>query len=107
MFVDRGAPHKHYPTLKAKAKETEYLCKPLALVWPRYCNNDLPTRRHMSRTLRLVLDLYAIAGTDTGLFHLPKDRELILETVTQLLVHYNWLAKWAEASHKKKGGTWF
>ena len=105
MFVDKDAPHKHYPMLKSKAKEAEWLCKALAYVWPQNCDRANPVHRHISRTLRYVLDLYEIAGASTGLFHLPEDRELILDTAVHLIAHYNWLAKWAEEQGHKRWNT--
>ena len=105
MFVDKDAPHKHYPMLKSKAKETEWFCRALAYVWPQFCDQANPVHRHTSRTLRLVLDLYDLAGTHTGLFHLPEDRELMVETAVHLLAHYNWLAKWAEEQGQKRWNT--
>ena len=51
------------------------------------------------------MDLYEIAGASTGLFHLPEDRELILDTAVHLIAHYNWLAKWAEEQGHKRWNT--
>ena len=51
------------------------------------------------------MGLYEIAGTSTGLLHLPEDRELILETAVRLIAHYNWLAKWAEKQGHKRWST--
>jgi hypothetical protein len=34
MFTDPSRPHQVFPLLKAKAKETEWLCRALAFVLP-------------------------------------------------------------------------
>ena len=96
MFVDKKAPHRHFPMLRCKAKEAEWFCRALAFVWPQYCDQANPVHKHISETLRLVLNLYDIAGPQPGLFHMPEDKELILKTAAHLLAHYKWLAKWAE-----------
>jgi hypothetical protein len=75
MSADKDAPHKHYPMLRCKAKEEERLffcCKALAFVWPQYCDQTNPVHNHISQTLRLVLNLYDIVGTHTGLFRVPR-----------------------------------
>ena len=74
MFLDKDAPHKHYPMLKCKAKEAQWFCRALAFVWPQYCDQANPVHRHISMTLRLFLHLCDIVGTHTGLFHVPKDK---------------------------------
>ena len=79
MLVDNDAPHRHYPMLRCKAEEAEWLCRALAFVWPQYCNQTNPVHGHISQIWRLVLSLYDIVGTHTGLFHVPEGRELILQ----------------------------
>jgi len=105
MLVDKNAPHRHDPMLRCKAKEAEWFCRALAFVWPQYCDQTNPVHRHISQTLRLVLSLFNIAGTHTGLFHVPEDRELILKTAVHLIAHYNWLAKWAQDQGLKRWNT--
>ena len=105
VFVDKDAPHRHYPMLRCKAKEAEWFCKALAFVWPQYCDQTNPVHRHISQTLRLVLRLYDIVGTHTGLFHAPEDRELILKNAVHLIAHSNWLAKWAQDQGLKRWNT--
>jgi hypothetical protein len=105
MFVDKDAPNKHYPMLKCKAKEAECFCRAVAFVWPQYCDQANPVHRHISETSRLVLNLYDIVGSQTGLFHVQDERELILEIAVHLIAHYNWLAKWAEDNGLKRWNT--
>ena len=89
----------------ARPKEAEWSCRVWAFVWPQYCDQTNPAHRHISQTLRLVLSLYDIAGTLTGLFHVPEDRGLILKTAVHLIAHYNWLAKWAQGQGLKRWTT--
>jgi hypothetical protein len=81
------------------------VCKAWAFVWPQCCDQTNPVHKHISQTLRLVLSLHDIAGTHTGLFHVPEDRELILKTAVHWIAHYNWLAKWAQGQGLKRWGT--
>ena len=81
------------------------MCRALGFVRPQYCNQTTPVHRHISQTLRLVLRLYDIVGTRTGLFRVPEDRGLILKTAVQLTAHYKWLAKWAQDQGLKRWST--
>jgi hypothetical protein len=83
MLVDKEAPPKHYPMLRCNAKRGKVVCRALAFVWPQYCDQTNPVHKHISQTLGLVLDLYDIARTHTGLFHVPEDLELIFEQKLQ------------------------
>jgi hypothetical protein len=104
MFTDPSRPHQVFPLLKAKAKETEWLCRALAFVWPQFNDEDNPCHKHMSRVLALLLEFYAIAARG-GIFHPPEDRERVLTIALNMLAHYNWLSKWAETTGAKRWNT--
>ena len=76
MFVETGAPHKHYPMLRCNAKDAEWFCKALAL-----CGHSLRLNRPCPQghlpDIGLVLNLYDIAGAHTGLFHVPENNKPI------------------------------
>jgi hypothetical protein len=102
MFVDKDAPHKHYPMLRCNAKEADWFCRALAFVWAQYCEQTNLVHTHISQTLRLAMSLYDIVGARAGLFHVPEGRELILKTAVRLIAHYSWLAKWAHNQGLKR-----
>ena len=74
-------------------------------LWPQYCDQTNPVHKHISQTLRRVLSLYDIVATHTDLFHVPEDRELILQTAVNVIAHYKWLAKWAQYQGLKRWRT--
>ena len=51
MFTDPSRPHQVFPLLKAKAKETEWLCRALATVWPQFNDEANQCHRRISRVL--------------------------------------------------------
>ena len=104
MITDPKKPHKQYPHLAAKAKETEWLCKALATVWPQYMDSAQPAHCHIHRTLALLVDIYDLARVD-GIFHSDEDARAMMRAVTQLQAHYNWLAKTAELSGHRRWNT--
>ena len=72
MFTDPSRPHQVFPLLKAKAKETEWLCRALTFVLPQLSGQADQCHRHISRVLALLLEFYVSAGR-VGLFHPPAD----------------------------------
>ena len=89
----------------ARPKRQSGFAKPWPFVWPQHCDQANPVHKHISQTLRLVLSLYDIVGTHTGLFHVPEDRELIFKIAVHLIAHYNLLAKWAQDQGLKRWNT--
>ena len=104
MFTDPKKPHRTYPHLSAKAKETEWVCRSLAFVWPQYMDQGNRVHLHMAKTLQCLLQVYDIAGAP-GLFHSNVDSQLLLDQVQALQAHYNWLAKWAEDNGLRRWNT--
>ena len=89
MFLHKGSPHQHYPELKTKAKETEYLVCALAWVWAQ-----LATGPHhnalVTALLQAAVRVYE-ACREPGLFlhgqtlaRLHRDIDLLLGTYTAL-----------------------
>ena len=56
MFTDPSSPHQEFPLLKAKAKETEWLCRALTSVWPQF-NDEASQCRSRVLALLLVMSL--------------------------------------------------
>ena len=54
MFADPSKPHKVFPLLKAKAKETEWFCRALTFVLPQFHDQADQCLRHISRELALL-----------------------------------------------------
>lgn len=104
MFTDPARPHQAYPLCTTKAKETEYLCRALATIWPQYMDEDMEAHMHINRTLQLLLEVYDLAGSP-GLFMTLVQQQRIVSTVNELHAHYNWLAKQAEDSGHKRWNT--
>jgi hypothetical protein len=104
MFTDKDRPHQVYPQLTTKAKETEWLCRALARVWPQYQDMDQQADRHIGRLLELLVHVYDLAGS-TGLFHSHQDSAALLTKVQEMQAHYNWLAKAAEGRGEKRWNT--
>jgi len=103
-ITDPKRPHQVFPHLAAKAKETEWLCRAVASVWPQYMDRALPLHCHILRTLQLLVQIYDIARTD-GIFHSDTDARTMQSSVMNLLAHYNWLAKAAETTGSKRWNT--
>ena len=104
MFTDPSRPHQVFPLLKAKAKETEWLCRALATVWTHFNDEANQCHRHISLVLALLLGFYGIAARG-GIFHPPEDRERVLTIALNMLAHYNWLSKWAETTSARRWNT--
>jgi hypothetical protein len=61
MLIDTGGPHQHYPCLRTKAKETEWLCRALAFVWTQWEDTGNRVHQHISKTLDLLIVIFDIA----------------------------------------------
>lgn len=104
MFVDKDAPHQHYPACTTKAKETEHLCRALAKVWVQYMDEDKEEHCHINMVLQHLVALYDLAG-QPGLFMTVAQSTKMKDTVDKLLAHYNWLARLAEDNGQKRWNT--
>ena len=58
MFAAPSRPHQVFPLLKAKAKETEWLCRALTFVLPQFSDQADQCHWHISRELALLLEFY-------------------------------------------------
>ena len=80
-----------FPLLKAKAKETEWLCRALAFVLPQFNDQAHQCHKHISRVLALLLEFYVTA--------LRSMRQKTLAIAVSTLALYNWLSsKWGDGT---------
>ena len=89
MFLQK-APRQHYPELKTKAKETEYLACALAWVWPQLADVNIAHNALVHGLLQTLVNIYG-ACKQPGLFlsepalaQLHTDIDLLLGAYTAL-----------------------
>ena len=98
MFTDPSRPHQVFPLLKAKAKETEWLCRALTFVLPQFSGQADQCHRHISRVL-VALGV---------LRHCCKRRSIHHKTLTNalsMLARCNWFSTWPETTGARRWNT--
>jgi hypothetical protein len=98
-FVVPAAPHAHYPDLKAKGKETEYLTLAVAWIWEQYADAESREHQSISMVLQSVVHCFD-ACREPGVRLTAVQSRSLQRAVDTLLVHYTALGNRASAAGK-------
>jgi hypothetical protein len=96
MFVDKQAPHAHYPQLVCKGKEAEYITRAIATVWDEYANTENPTHVSIAQVMHSLVALFDIIRAGGHQLTQELKAQAIRHT-DNLLLHYTALGNAAAA----------
>jgi len=99
MFLQKS-PHQHYPELKTKAKETEYLVCALAWVWEQLADIGLGHNALVTGLLQALVSIYD-ACREPGLFLQDPALSQLHTDIDRLLGAYTALGNIAAATGQR------